>query len=95
MVVADVMTDILKAFQSGQTVKVHIQFGTLQGHFLVEEIEPTQREEDWIFHGGNFHLKTGRYTLHTTSQTPTGMQYVFASKVTMHPKKTIIFEIIG
>ena len=90
-----VMEEIQRAFQTGKRVKVHIQFGTLQGHFFVERIEPTEHAEDWIFQGGDFRLMTGRYVFHAKSETPSSIEYIFSSKLTIHPQKSIIFEIIG
>jgi len=89
-----VLSEILQAFEAGKTIKTIIQFGTVNGHFIVESIEPKELGDQWIFQGGNFSLSTGRYNFLRKEQNDENIRYFFSTKSETHPKKFICFEII-
>lgn len=93
-IMTDVMQKILENFNAGKKVRTCIQFGTVQGCFIVESIEPKENDYEWIFRGGTFQLSTGRYKFLREEKTNEGIQYIFAPKLETHPKKMICFEII-
>ncbi len=90
-----VLPEILQAFEQGKTIRVMIKFGTLKGHFIVDSIEPEQKQEQWVFRGGVFELRTGRYRFYAKEERDDVIAYIFSSNLEKHPRKTIIFEVIA
>jgi hypothetical protein len=90
-----VLSEILQAFEAGKTIQTSIRFGTVNGYFFVESIEPKELGDQWVFQGGNFSLSTGRYNfLRKEQNNDENIRYIFSTKSESHPKKFICFEII-
>ncbi|OEH86934.1 hypothetical protein BHU72_01350 [Desulfuribacillus stibiiarsenatis] len=89
----EVLNEILAAFESGKNIRTCIQFGTVQGCFVVETIEQKEHANQWIFRGGTFMLSTGRYQFLRKVEEGNLVRYIFAPKLEAHPKKLIAFEI--